>query len=70
MKETFQISGMSCGHCVHAVRQALEQIAGVEVESVEIGSATVTYHSDTVDRTAVVRAIEEEGYPVVQKVSQ
>lgn len=69
MKETFQISGMSCGHCVHAVRKALESTEGVVVESVEIGSATVTVDPAVVDRASVVRVIEDEGYGVEEPVS-
>lgn len=69
MKETFQISGMSCGHCVHAVRKALDGTEGVVVESVEIGSATVTFDPAVVDRASVVRVIEDEGYGVAEPVS-
>lgn len=55
---------MSCSHCVHAVRQALAGIEGVDVESVEIGSATVHYDDARASRDALVAAIEEEGYRV------
>ena len=31
MNTTFEIPAMSCGHCVHGVREALERVEGVEV---------------------------------------
>ena len=62
--ETLTIDGMSCTHCVHAVRQALAQVGGVDVEAVEIGSATVQYDDAQVTRDALVAAIVEEGYQV------
>lgn len=40
-KLTMNISGMTCGHCVGQVTKALESLDGVEVEQVEVGSATV-----------------------------
>ncbi|MDX1547391.1 MAG: heavy-metal-associated domain-containing protein [Rhodothermales bacterium] len=59
--ETIQIDGMSCGHCVRAVREALEETDGVTVEHVEIGTATVRYEGD---RSRLVEAVEDAGYAV------
>lgn len=61
---TMQIGGMSCGHCVGAVTKALKELAGVAVEQVAIGSATVTYDPTTISVDAITKAVEEEGYPV------
>lgn len=36
------------------------------MESVEIGSARISYDSDEVGREEIVGAIQEEGYTVVQ----
>lgn len=56
-----KIEGMSCGHCVGAVRQALEAVQGVrQVEvSLEEGRALVEGEADP---QALVKAVEEEGY--------
>ncbi len=62
--ETIQIQGMSCGHCVMAVRDALQELEGVEVETVEIGSARVSFDEAQADRKQVEEAIEEAGYRV------
>jgi copper chaperone len=61
---TFQITGMSCGHCVKAVEQALDSIDGVTVREVAIGEAKVQYDTSKVNADDIRRAIEEEGYPV------
>lgn len=57
-----KISGMSCGHCVNAVREALEELDGVEVQRVEIGSASVSYDPARSAPADIERAIENAGY--------
>jgi copper chaperone len=64
MKETLAITGMGCDHCVVAVRDALSKLESVEVEQVEIGSATVEYNPEHTSRADLVAVIEEEGYSV------
>jgi copper chaperone len=56
------IDGMSCGHCVRGVEQALRGIPGIEVEQVEIGSALVSYDPAAVEPQQIADAISEEGY--------
>jgi len=68
MKKSIQIGGMSCNHCVHAVRQALSAVEGIKVDHVEIGLATVTYEIGATDFERVKAAVEEEGYSVVGEV--
>ena len=63
---TLNIKGMSCQHCVRAVREALEKLKGVVVHDVQIGSAEVSYDPDEVSFTAIKTAIEEEGYALVE----
>ena len=59
---TLEIDGMSCGHCVGAVRRALEEIEGVQVESVRVGEAAVRYDPRPVTTDAIAAAITDEGY--------
>ena len=61
---TLTIEGMSCGHCVQAVKRALEGVPGVEVREAEIGSATIGYDAAKVSLEQVSGAVEEEGYRV------
>lgn len=62
--DTLHLSGMTCQHCVRAVRTALEGVPGVTVEDVDIGTARVTYDDETVQRDALRHAVEREGYPL------
>ena len=59
---TLRIDGMSCGHCVRAVRSALEGVDGVRVEEVTVGSAVVAYDPARADPARIARAVAEEGY--------
>ncbi len=56
------IKGMSCQHCVRAVREALEAVPGVAVSTVEIGSAQVTVDPAQSTAEAVAAAVTEAGY--------
>ena len=60
------ITGMSCDHCVRAVREALAGVDGAQVESVEIGSATVTYDPARTSPDAIADAVSDEGYEAVR----
>ncbi|NNF58669.1 MAG: heavy-metal-associated domain-containing protein [Rhodothermaceae bacterium] len=63
--KTLHIDGMSCQHCVRAVREAIEAIPGVELEDVEIGSAIVRLDSpDETVREALRQAVDDAGYTV------
>jgi copper chaperone len=59
---TMKVEGMSCGHCVHAVTNALKNVEGVTVETVAIGSATVSYDPAATSVEQITRAVEDAGY--------
>jgi copper chaperone len=59
---TIAIQGMSCGHCVAAVKGALGQLEGVEVQEVKVGSATVAYDPCSVTPERIAEAVTSEGY--------
>jgi copper chaperone len=56
------IEGMTCEHCVRAVRGRLERTPGVKVENVTVGSATLQYDQATTTLDDVEEAIADEGY--------
>lgn len=56
------ISGMSCGHCIAAVRTALAELPGVDVESVAVGKAVVNIEPGAVTDGALVDAVQDAGY--------
>jgi copper chaperone CopZ len=62
---TIQINGMSCAHCVAAVKKALTAVPGVTVREVAIGRAVVTLDPAGGSLAAVEAAIDDAGYDVV-----
>jgi copper chaperone len=66
-KLELEIEGMSCGHCVAAVSEALGELDGVNVEAVRIGSAAVEYRPEVVSPEQIVLAIEDAGYTAQAK---
>ncbi len=61
---TLEITGMSCGHCVRAVSDALTKLPGVTVDNVEIGSARVELDPEVASTDVVADAIRLAGYEV------
>ena len=59
---TLQISGMSCSHCVSAVKQALGDVPGVKVENVAIGKAVISYEPAITKTTDITDALADAGY--------
>lgn len=60
---TFQVTGMTCGHCETSVREEVSEIPGVQVDEVDHGSGTLRVSSDQpVDEAAVLAAVAEAGY--------
>jgi len=56
------IEGMTCEHCVRAVRGRLEHTPGVKVSDVQIGSATVEFDPGKTNVDDIEEAIADEGY--------
>jgi copper chaperone len=59
-----RIDGMSCGHCVKTVREALERVEGIDIRSVEIGSAVVEVDETAVKLDRLAEAIDDTGFTV------
>ena len=60
------VAGMSCGHCVSAVREEVAAIDGVTDVDVVLETGAVTITSDRpVGEEAVRAAVEEAGYELV-----
>ena len=59
--QIFNVQGMSCGHCVKAVTQALQAVdAGARVE-IDLASGRVSVQS-TQPVELLLAAIRDEGY--------
>ena len=62
---SMKIGGMTCGHCVAAVKKALESVQGATVEQVAIGSAQVRFDESATSLAALEQAVEDEGYSIL-----
>lgn len=63
MSQTFQVQGMSCGHCVRAITQAVQQLDPQARVNVQLEQGKVEVDSAQ-PREAIAKAIAEEGYQV------
>jgi copper chaperone len=64
MKKEFKIEGMSCNHCVMAVKKNFAKINLIQLE-VKIGSLKVEFDENEITEEAIIKAIEEAGYKVL-----
>lgn len=62
----FKVEGMSCGKCVANVREAVEELVGVEKAEVSLEQKSVKVSTNgQVNADQVRAAIQEAGYEVV-----
>ncbi len=62
---TYRVIGMTCEHCVRAVRKAVGAIEGVSGVEVDLASGRVTIRSEQpLADAAFAAAIDEAGYEV------
>jgi copper chaperone len=63
---TYSVTGMTCGHCVGAVRSEVGQIPGVTDVQVELETGQVTVTSEApIDVESIRASIDEAGYELV-----
>jgi copper chaperone len=56
------IEGMHCGACVRRVTNALQAVPGVEVGSVEVGTASVTFNPNATTPEQIAGAVNGSGF--------
>lgn len=61
MNTELKIEGMTCGHCVAAVKRALEAVPGVESAEVSLAEGRASVRG-TAPLEQLSAAVEEEGY--------
>lgn len=59
---TLSVEGMTCDHCVNAVTNALKEVSGVTEATASLGEKRATVEGEGVDTSALIAAVEEEGY--------
>ncbi|WP_308210487.1 heavy-metal-associated domain-containing protein [Actinomadura luzonensis] len=66
---TYQVEGMTCGHCVSSVTEEVGGLAGVSGVEVDLASGAMTVTSAApLERAAVEAAVNEAGYELAGKV--
>lgn len=63
---TYDVNGMTCGHCVSSVTNELNKLSGVNDVAVDLDAGRVTVTSDQpLDTDAVRSAVDEAGFELV-----
>ena len=63
---TYEVTGMSCQHCVDAVTAEVGRLDGVEQVTVDLGAGTVAVTSAApLADDAVRAAVDEAGYDLI-----
>jgi len=63
---SYQVQGMTCEHCVNAVREEVGKVAGVSGVDVDLATGRVEVrHAQPLSGDDVRAAVEEAGYELV-----
>lgn len=66
MKKKVLIEGMSCGHCVKHVTEAIEEIGGKDI-NVSLEKKFAEFEiADEITDDSIKAAVEDAGYDVVE----
>ncbi len=63
MNNTFEVQGMTCGHCEMAVKKAITQLDPQAKVEIDRSTGKVDVHSNK-SREEIAHAIADEGYKV------
>lgn len=65
---TLSIPDISCDHCKNSIEGALKPLDGIETATVSIGdrSVAVKFDDSRINLSAIVEAIDGQGYEVAQ----
>lgn len=66
MKKKIYIDGMSCGHCVSHVKEALLDIGAIKVKVDLEEKFAIAEFEDEITDSEIAEAIEEVGYEVAE----
>ncbi len=66
IKTVLKVGGMSCEHCVKAIRNAAVALSGVESVTVDLNAGTVTVLHDPAKSPPerIRHKIQEQGYEI------
>jgi len=64
MEKVFKIDGMSCQHCVMAVKNEIEKLNVVHLD-VKVGEAKVKFDETKTNEESIRKSIVNAGYTVI-----
>ena len=64
-ERTYEVSGMTCDHCVMSVREEVSEVPGVSEVDVDLDSGRLTVSGEQFGDDAIRSAVAEAGYEVV-----
>ena len=62
--QCFKVSGMTCGHCVRAVTDAIKGVDPGATVAIDLAEGHVTVRDETAEPGLIAKAITDEGYAV------
>ena len=62
---TYNVTGMSCQHCVNAITGEVTKVDDVDTVVVDLDNGTVSVTGVELDDASLKAAIDEAGYEVV-----
>lgn len=66
MKKTLLVEGMSCGHCVKAVENAVKELKDIHSVSVNLDEKKVEVSGENLNDNELKEVIEDAGYDVLE----
>lgn len=61
MIATYTVSGMTCNHCVHAIKEEVSAVDGVTAVDLALDGALAVHSDAPVDFDRIVEAVYEAG---------
>lgn len=62
---TYTVAGMTCQHCVTAVRDEVRTVTGVQEVAIDLDAKRVEVRGSALDDAAIRAAVDEAGYEAV-----
>lgn len=67
MESTFHAPDIECDGCANSIKRALGRVGGVQSVDVDIAGKNVRVdHDPSVERSALVSALDRAGFPVAE----
>ena len=60
--QSFNVTGMTCGHCVRAVTNAVHSVDPDAAVEVDLDTGRVTVRNEAAPASRIISAIAAEGY--------